>query len=83
MASRCSKHGESNCIKCSPNYGSESLLGQATTRDLLLELALRGDLAMVALPTTERAADGAALSALAGALIKSSAKETLEAKRGE
>lgn len=58
-------------------------LGGLSTRELLEELRLRGDLAMVAMPTSERGADGAALSALAGALIKSSTKETLEAKRGE
>jgi len=60
-----------------------ALLFQVTTRELLDELQLRGDLAMTVYPTTERGADGAALSALAGALIKSSTKQTLEAKRGE
>lgn len=58
-------------------------VGEATTQELLEELRLRGDLAMVAMPTSDRGADGCALSALAGALLKSSTKETLEAKRGE
>jgi hypothetical protein len=58
-------------------------LGEVTTRELLEELRLRGDLAMVAMPTSDRGADGAALSALAGALLKSSCLGTLEAKRGE
>lgn len=58
-------------------------LGEVPTRDVLGELQLRGDLAMTAMPTTDRGADGAALSALAGALIKASCAETLEAVRGE
>jgi hypothetical protein len=58
-------------------------IAEATTRDLLEELRLRGDLAMTVMPSSERGADGAALSALAGALLKSSVKETLEARRGE
>jgi len=58
-------------------------LGSFTTRDLLEELRLRGDLAMTAMPSTERGADGSVLSAIAGAVLKSSTKETLEAIRGE
>ena len=58
-------------------------LGEATTRELLEELRLRGDLAMTVMPTSERGADGSVLSAIAGAVIKSSTKATLEAKRGE
>lgn len=58
-------------------------LGERTTRELLEELRLRGDLAMTVMPTTERGADGSVLSALAGATLKSCTKETLEAKRGE
>jgi hypothetical protein len=58
-------------------------LGKVTTRKLLEELRLRGDLAMVAMPTTPRGADGAVLSALAGATLKSCCDETLEARRGE
>lgn len=58
-------------------------LASATTRDLLDELRLRGDLAMTVVPTTERGADGAVLSALAGAVLRSSVPETLDAKRGE
>jgi hypothetical protein len=58
-------------------------IGKVSTRDLLEELRLRGDLAMLAMPTTSRVVDGAALWALAGAILKSSTEETLEAKRGE
>lgn len=61
----------------------ERVLGEATTLELLEELRLRGELAMTAMPTTERGADGAALSALAGVLLKSSTKQTLEAIRGK
>jgi hypothetical protein len=41
-------------------------IGEVTTRELLEELRLRGDLAMAAMPTTPRGADGAVLSAMAG-----------------
>lgn len=58
-------------------------LGEFTTRELLEEMRLRGDLAMVAMPTSERGADGSVLSALAGVLLKSSCKETLESRREE
>lgn len=58
-------------------------LGVATTKDLLEELRLRGDFAMTVMPSTERGADGAALSALAGALLRASDPATLNAKRGD
>lgn len=58
-------------------------LGEVPTRELLEELRLRGDLAMTVLPTSERGADGAVLSALAGVVLKSCATETLEANRGQ
>lgn len=58
-------------------------LASATTWELLEELRMRGDLAMTVMPTSDRGADGAALSALAGALMRASVPETLYAKRGE
>jgi hypothetical protein len=61
---------------------SLAMLGNTTIRDLLEELRLRGDLAMVAMPTTPRGADGAVLSAMAGSQLKSLETDTLEAVRG-
>lgn len=58
-------------------------LGEASTRELLEELRLRGDLAMVVMPTSERGADGAVFSAMAGAVLRSSVAASLDAKRGE
>jgi hypothetical protein len=58
------------------------VLGQTTTRELLEELRLRGDLAMTVMPSTERGADGAVLSALAGVQLKTHCLATLEAVRG-
>jgi hypothetical protein len=57
-------------------------LGEFSTRDLLGELRLRGDLAMAVHPCSELGADGATLSALAAALLKSSTVETLDGTRG-
>lgn len=68
---------------CHRSPSAHPAVGDISTRALLEEMRLRGDLAMVAMPTSERGADGAALSALASVLLKSSARETLEAKRGE
>lgn len=65
------------------HWKKEGELGRATTRELLEELGLRGDLAMTVTPTTDRGADGAVLSAISRAVLKSSTKETLEARRGE
>ena len=57
-------------------------LGMFTTLELLEELRMRGDLAMVAMPTTSRGADGSVLSAMAGSQLRSLETETLEAVRG-
>lgn len=58
-------------------------LGQVSTRDLLLELQLRGDLAMTVWPTTPRGQDGSFLSATAGLLLRGCNDEaTLNAIRG-
>lgn len=59
------------------------MIGQFKTRELLEEMRLRGDLAMTVYPTSPRGEDGAVLSAIAGAVLKSSTEETLEAIRGE
>jgi hypothetical protein len=61
----------------------DTSLGLATTRDLLEELRLRGDLAMTVFPASDRGADGAVLSAIAGATLRASSLETLEAIRGK
>jgi hypothetical protein len=61
---------------------SDNDLDLVTTRELLEELRLRGDLAMVAMPTTSRGADGSVLSAMAGSQLRSLETETLEAVRG-
>jgi hypothetical protein len=57
-------------------------LGEYSTRDLALELQLRGDLAMTAMPGSARGADGSVLSAFGSVLLKSCSEETLEANRG-
>lgn len=62
--------------------GEQGVLGQTTTRELLEELRLRGDLAMTAMPTTDRGADGAILSALAMAVLRATTTETLDSVRG-
>ena len=61
---------------------SDNDLDLVTTRELLEELRLRGDLAMVAMPTTSRGADGSVLSAMATSQLRSLEAETLEAVRG-
>lgn len=58
-------------------------VGEATTRQLLYELRMRGDLAMTAMPTTPRGQDGSFLSASAGMLLRATERETLDARRGE
>ena len=62
---------------------ADALLGEVTTRSLLEELRLRGDFLMTVMPTTERGQDGAVLSAIATAVLKSSTPETLETVRGK
>lgn len=63
--------------------GSIRNLGEFSTRELLEELQLRGDLAMTVMPTTERGADGSILSAFGSAGLRALTLETLEANRGE
>jgi hypothetical protein len=84
-----------SCKQCPASYTKEVnlrahqaakhpavMLGRVSTRELLEELRLRGDLAMVALPATPRGQDGAFLSSWVSLLLRGCEKETLDASRG-
>jgi hypothetical protein len=55
----------------------EPHLGLASTREILEELRARGDVALIAYPQTDLAADGAVLSGVASAALKAVGEETL------
>lgn len=53
-------------------------LGAATTRELLMELRTRGDVASTARPGTEVGADGAMLSGIVRCALGAMSRDTLD-----
>lgn len=58
-------------------------IGAYTTRQLLQELQLRGDLAMTVFPTTPVGADGSRLSSIVGLFLEAADSRSLDGTRGE
>lgn len=82
----CEEHKQPSLVLTSPVpyvTNAQGAIGELTTRELLEELRLRGDLAMTVMPTTPRGQAGSFLSAAAGMLLIACDTDTLEAVRGQ